>query len=39
MPNTIMEEFGARSKFPKMETGPVTETCHKWKVLILKLTF
>ena len=25
-------------KFPKMETGPITETCHKWKVLILKLT-
>ena len=25
-------------KFPKMETGPVTETYQKWKVLILKLT-
>jgi hypothetical protein len=25
-------------EFPKMETGPVTETYQKWKVLILKLT-
>ena len=25
-------------KFPKMETGPVTKTYQKWKVLILKLT-
>jgi hypothetical protein len=25
-------------KFPEMETGPVTETYQKWKVLILKLT-
>jgi len=25
-------------KFPKIETGPVTETYQKWKVLILKLT-
>ena len=23
-------------KFPKIETGPVIETCQKWKVLILK---
>jgi hypothetical protein len=37
-PTSSWKNLKSNRKFPEMETGPVTETCHKWKVLILKTT-